>query len=150
MLKPDADVEKLLRDGTLAVRYDIASQFKLVAALSRPERVVEALENVLDNIPLSLDDLHLPRWVPTIVRRVEKDPEVRVALLAALTAKSSPSVRASLTSLLVLAYGVDEELQTFARAEVERLEAKSIPEIGFDLGTQAYRIVRHVLLEALL
>ena len=38
----------------------------------------------------------------------------------------------------------------FRTAEVERLEAKSIPEIGFDLGTQAYRIVRHVLLEALL
>ena len=69
LLKPDADVEKLLRDGTLAVRYDIASQFKLVAALSRPERVVEALENVLDNIPLSLDDLHLPRWVDRAPQR---------------------------------------------------------------------------------
>src|SRR5271165_1284968 len=148
LFKPHADIERLLRERTVGVRYDIASHFKLVAALSRPERVVEELENLLGSIPLDPHHLHFPRWVPPIVRRVEKDAELRAALLTALTLRSSPSVKASFTSLLVRAHGVGEGLRAFAEPEVERLDAKSIPEVGFDLGAQAYRIVRHVLLEA--
>jgi hypothetical protein len=147
--KPDAEVEGLLRDRTAGVRYDIASHFKLVAALWCPEWVVKELEKLLRNIPLELYNLQLPRWVPAIVRRVERDAEVRAALRAGL-AGSSASVKASFTSLLVRAYGVSDELQSFARTEVERSEEKSIPEVGFVLGEEAYRIVRHVLLDALL
>ena len=100
LVTPDADVEGLLRERTAGVSYDVASHFKLMAALSRPERMVEALEKVLCNIPLDLHSLHFPRWVPAIVRRVRKDAQVRAALVAALSAGSSPSVKASLDLLI--------------------------------------------------
>jgi hypothetical protein len=146
--QPEAEIERLLREKTADVGYDVATHFKLVAALSVPERVVEALIVLLTNLPLDLYRLQLPRWVPTMVRRIEKDGEVRAALRAALTAVATPSVKVSFVSLLAQASTVGEELQAFAAAEAERSDAKSMPEVGFDLGAQAYRIVRHVLLEA--
>jgi NACHT domain-containing protein len=146
--QPEAEIERLMREKTAGVGYDVATHFKLVAALSSPERVVKALIVLLTNIPLELYSLQLPRWLPAMVRRIEKDGEVRTALRAALTAVATPSVKVSFVSLLAQASTVGEELQAFSAAEAERSDAKSIPEVGFDLGAQAYRIVRHVLLEA--
>jgi hypothetical protein len=147
--RPEAEPERLLREKTADLRYDLATHFKLVAALSPPERVLEALTVLLANIPLDLYSLQLPRWMPGMVRRIEKDTKVRAALRAALTEVATPSEKVSFASLLVRASTVDEWLQAFAVAEVERSDAKILPEVGFDLQAQEYRIVRHVLLEAL-
>jgi hypothetical protein len=60
---PDPRIESLLKEKTAQISYDAASHFKLVAALSTSQKVVQALTQLLNNIPISTHDLHFQRWV---------------------------------------------------------------------------------------
>ncbi len=81
---PDADIKRMLNEGTRALAYDAATHFKLVAALLTPDAVIDALQQLLAHLPVDLDRLNLPRWVPTLVRRVERDAELRASFREAL------------------------------------------------------------------
>jgi hypothetical protein len=91
--KPDAGVEGLLRERTAGLSYDVASHFKLVAALSRPERVVKALRTLLSNILLEPHDLYLPRWIPTIVGALRGMPSYEQLFKQRSQRESPPSVK---------------------------------------------------------
>jgi len=84
-----------------------------------------------------------------VVRRIEKDSAVQDLLHAAITPIASPSVKASFVSLLSRAAGVDERLRAFAVRELGRTEWEGMSEVGFDLSSQSYRLVRHVLIETI-
>lgn len=90
-----------------------------------------------------------PRWVPAIVRRIEKDPAVQDLLHTAITPMASASVKTSFASLLSRAVGVDERFRDMAVRELDRTESEGMPEVGFDLTSQTYRLVRQVLIEAI-
>jgi hypothetical protein len=147
--RPDSELEKLLREKTVGAKYDIATHFKLVAALSAPKYVIEALEKMLT---IDLSEIHewqFPRWVPAIVRRIENDSAVQDLLHAALTPRASASVKASFVSLLSRGARVDERLRAFIVSELDRTESEEMPEVGFDLSSQSYRLVRQVLIETI-
>ena len=146
---PDPDLERSLREKATGAQYDVATHFKLVAALSGPPTVVHALENFLTRDLSEINAWQLPLWIPAMIRRIEKDPDVQDLLHAALTRTPSPSVRASLVSMLARAAGVDERLRTFVGWELERTESEAMPEVGFDLSSESYRLVRHVLIETI-
>ena len=147
--RPDLELEKLLREKTSGVNYDVATHFKLVAALSKPRCVIEELEKVLTSDLREIYKWHFPRWIPAIIRRIEKDSVVKDLLNAAMTPDASASVKASFVSLLSQASGVDERLRAFAVRELSRTESEGLPEAGFDLVSQTYRLVRQVLNETI-
>ena len=146
---PDPQLEAALRERTRDTSYDVATHFKLVAALSVPPKVIESLENFLRWDLSEPERWHLPRWIPAILKRIEQDSAVQDCLQSALAATTSPSVKASFVSLLARATGVDERLRMFATNELERTQSEPLPQVGFDLSSQSYRLVRHVLLETL-
>ena len=147
--RPDSELERLLRERTANAEYDIATHFKLVAALSEPRIVIEALEKLLTRDLSETHKWHFARWVPAIARRIEKDSAVQDLVHAAITPNASASVKASFTSFLSQAFGVEERLRAFAILELDRTESDGMPEVGFDLSSQTYRLVRHVLIEAI-
>lgn len=147
--RPDPELERLLREKTGDAKYDIATHFKLVAALSAPRIVVEALEKLLTADLSEIHEWQFPRWVPAMVRRIEKDLAVQDFLHAAITPMASASVKASFASLLSRGSGVDERLRAFAVRELDRTESEGMSEVGFDLSSQTYRLVRQVLIETI-
>lgn len=147
--RPDPELERALREKTREASYDVATHFKLVAALASPPRVVEALEDLLTRDLSETNEFHFPRWISAVVRRIEKDSAVQERLQVQLTSDASPSKKASFVSLLARAAGVSERLRTFAISELDRTNLKAMPEVGFDLSSQSYRLIRHVLIETL-
>ena len=146
---PDAQLETTLRERAKDGHYDVATHFKLVAALSSPPEVIESLEDILSRDLTEPACLHLARWIPAILKRIEKDPALQAHMLSALTPTAPPSVKASFVSLLARTAGVDQKLRTFAADELQRTESDVVPQLGFDLASQSYRLVRHVLLETI-
>lgn len=145
--RSDPELENLLREKTGDTEYDIATHFKLVAAVSTQHIVVEALDRLLT---ADLSDIHewqFARWVPAMVRRIEKDAALQGLLHLALTPISSASVKISFVSLLGRAAGVDERLRAFAVGELDRTDRDAVPEVGFDLSSQTYHVVRHRLFD---
>ena len=65
------------------------------------------------------------RWIPAILRRIEKDAGVQDALHSALTSTAVPSIKVSFGSLLASAAGVDERLRTFVASELQRVDAEA-------------------------
>ena len=147
--RPDETIEKLLREKTEGVRYDAATHFKLLAALSSPDHVVEALVQLLAHLPLDVHELQLSRWVPAMVRRVERDVDLQAALGKALIASSLPSEQASFAAILSRAGGLDARANAHIQTQIGLTQPAILPEVGFDIVAQAYRVVEHVLVEAL-
>lgn len=147
--RPDFELQRLLREKTKDAEYDIATHFKLVAALSTPTIVIEALEKLLTADLSEIHEWQFPRWVPAMVRRIENDSACKDLLHSAITPMASASVKASFVSLLSRASGVDERLRAFADCELKRMESEGMPEVGFDLSSQSYRLVRQVLIEVI-
>lgn len=147
--RPDSALESLLREKTEDTAFDIATHFKFRAALSAPRNLIEALEKLLVSDMGEIHECHFPRWVPAIVRRIERDSAVQDLLHAAITPTASASVKASFATLLSRAAGVGERLRVIAVRELDRTESEVMPEVGFDLSSQTYRLVRQVLIETI-
>jgi hypothetical protein len=145
----DTNLEALLRQKATGINHDVATHFKLVAALSSPDKVVAALRQLLANLPVELYELQLPRWVPALTRRIERDTELQSALLQALVPDTPSSIKASFVSLLEQAAGPSKALTEYVSAELRRASIAPFPEIGFDLGSQRNRVVAHLLTETL-
>lgn len=147
--RPDSALESLLREKTKGTKYDIATHFKLRAALFVPRIMIEDLEKLLTTDLSKIHEWHFPRWVPAIVRRIERDSAVQDLLHAAITPSASASVKTSFATLLSRAAGVGERLRVIAVRELDRTESEVMPEVGFDLSSQTYRLVRQVLIETI-
>ena len=145
----DTDLKALVRQKATGHNYDIATQFKLIAALSSPDKVVVALRQLLANLPIELYELRLQRWVPALMRRIERDAELQSAFLQALAPNTPSSIKASFVSLLGQAVGPSTALTEYVSAELRRANTASFPEIGFDLRSQTHRVVAHLLTETL-
>lgn len=141
------EIEELLRERTKDLRYDVATHFKLLASLAKPNALVQGLDRFLSRDLSNSHLWHFSRWIPAIGRRIERDTAVQDLLHEGMTPTASASVKVSFASLLGGAAGVDERLRTFAAQELRRTDAETMPEVGFDLSSQAHRLVKHVLIE---
>ena len=71
---PDTATAELLRERSRGLRMDFATFFKIGSAIGHPNDLIEAIfDDALK--PPNADEIahHLPRWVPTVVRRLEQD-----------------------------------------------------------------------------
>lgn len=145
----NSEIKELLLDKTKDVDFDIASHFKLVAALSQPESILNQLRKFLNDIPLDIFNLQISRWMPAMIRRFENDHQVRSVVQETLSAKSSSSEKVSFVSMLINSSSANKSLKDFANAELQNSGSINMPKIGFDLMSQEYRIVNQVIIEVL-
>lgn len=140
----DDALAAILHEKTLKKRFSLPIIFKLCAALSPPERLIALLEDTVSKPPVNTYILHLQRWAPAIVRRVERDPKVQDALTQTIGQTSAP-MQVTAAALLSAAGAVGGEFRTRAEAEIVRQRDLSAPETGFDLLAQRFRLVSEAL-----
>ena len=147
--QPNPDLLDLIREKASGQRYDTATHFKLIAALSKPEIVKDALHQVLREDVYDWNEYQLARWVPAILRRINKDEELKNELLADVAPTSSASVQVSFTALVCRAGGTTDKLRAFAISELKRLKQQQTSVVGFDLVSGSHRQAAHVFAELL-
>jgi hypothetical protein len=131
---PDAATAELLRERSRGLRMDFATFFKIGSAIGHPNDLIEAIfDDALK--PPNADEIahHLPRWVPTVVRRLEQDQTARTAFVAALCQGDQPTRLCSLFGLLRRATGGDNALRDLARQKLAHFSNTPAPIVGFDI-----------------
>lgn len=89
----------------------------------------------------------MPYWVPTLVRRIKIDGELREKMVIALAGANTVSLKLTLAGLLSRATRSTDELKRYGLAELQKIEKDPIPAIGFDLTNYAYRSLFQLLTE---
>jgi hypothetical protein len=130
------------------VRLPIAINFKLVAAVSPPDRFVEALVWGVNHLQGDLWDA-IPYWAPGVIRRLQVDEAAFAQTKDALFSAPSPGLKASFPRLLSRAKGLSEELRDWCAAECRRAEGDNVGEVGFDLIAAQHRVVVESLFDLL-
>jgi hypothetical protein len=142
----DAPVESLLISGIQGRRYAVGTHFKLIAALSCADALIDEIGSLLTR-DIEPDDWSLPYWVPALVRRIKIDGELRAKMLVALGTNASVSMKLTLAALLARAAGSTDQLKAYAADELRKLEADPVPAIGLDLTSYAHRPLFQLLTE---
>ncbi|MGY4399277.1 NACHT domain-containing protein [Bradyrhizobium sp. USDA 3315] len=142
-------IETLLTQQALGRDYDIASGFKVMAAARTGDKIVDALFWLLEDSHRDTMFWNCSYWAPSLLRRIERDPEVGAQLLDAVS--RAPSTSAAI-SLLALAGGGSKgrvKHRAFFESEQEKVSAAIAPPVGFDVTTGSIRLASHVLQEML-
>jgi hypothetical protein len=142
----DAAVEELLVAGVQGRRYGVGTHFKLIAAISPADTLIDEISRLLTR-DIEPDEWSLPYWVPALVRRIKIDAELRAKMLEALGAAASVSTKLTFAALLARAAGSTDQLKAYAAEEVRKLQADPIPAIGFDLTSYAHRPLFQLMTE---
>jgi hypothetical protein len=142
----DAAVEGLLVAGVQGRTYGVGTHFKLVAALSSADAFIDEIARLLMR-DIEPDEWSLPYWVPTLVRRIKIDSELRTRMLEVLDRATSVSMKLTLVALLARAVGPTDQLKGYAVDELRKFQADPIPMIGFDLTSYAHRPLFQLLTE---
>jgi hypothetical protein len=140
----DPEVGTLLAEIVSGRRYGLGAHFKLIAALSSPDGIIESLEELLTK-NIEPHEWSLPYWVPSLVRRIKIDSELQERMHAALCKADSISLKLNLCSLLSRGGGPADKLKQYAVEELRTLEANSIPAIGFDLTRYGHQPLFQIL-----
>ena len=144
----DTDVAELLGEGVAGRGYPIGAHYKLMFALAAPEDVIHSMEELLGRT-IDPDEWSLSYWVPTLLRRIKLDRELQEKMYSVLPTTRSTSLKVSLLTLLGRGAGQTDELRQYAAEELARVEADSIPAIGFDLTNYLHRPLFQALTEIL-
>jgi hypothetical protein len=147
--RSEPELVKLLKEKAAGQNYDVTSGFKVMAAISSPDTIIDNIFWLLeDNVERIF--WNCAYWVPTLLRRIERDPDVGDAMIAALDRASSYSQRISL--LAVAGRGSQGRIKHHAVfLREEDIASKAVaPPIGFDVTSGTNRVVLHVLHELLI
>jgi hypothetical protein len=140
---------ELLGSKSGGLRYDIATHFKLMAALASSEDLLRGVATILDRELIDPDALFAAYWVPAVIRRIEMDEDAQAAMRAAVEGEVSMSAKVSYLAILARANAVNDRVRAFAVTERKRLDQQPIVPVGFDLTVGAHRPEVHVLHEVL-
>jgi hypothetical protein len=94
--RSEPELERLLKENTLSQDYGVTAGFKVMAAVGAAEGIVEALFWQLEN-PLETNFRNGAYWVPSLLRRIESDPDVDDRLIEAVA--NAPSASAAISLL---------------------------------------------------
>ena len=141
-------MEALKANLQQGVGLPVAVHFKLIAAVSTPERFVEALSRGANELRGDLWEA-IPYWIPRVIHRLRADEDAFVQTQDALFSAPSPGLKASFPRLLSRAKGFSDELRDWSAAECRRAQGDTIGEVGFDLIAGERRIVVQSLFELL-
>jgi hypothetical protein len=129
-------------------RLPIPVSFKLMSAISRPERLVEALVWAANELQGGLWE-SLPHWIPSVVRRIKEDDVAYAQMRDILFAQPSPGVKASFPRILGRARGLTEDLRRWCLTECQREGGVFVGEVGFDMIAGQSRLVGQSLFDLL-
>ena len=105
---------------------------KVTMAGSRPERVVRALREASNTLKVEIWD-GLPYWLPSAVRRLQREPAIASELMAVLNCEPTAGEILTLVSLMAAAYGVTPDLRRWVDAAISRLRLEPVASTGVDL-----------------
>jgi len=145
----EPDLEKLLKEKAAGQHYGFTAGLKVMAAIGTPEEIVKALFWLQEDGRSERNDWQCAYWVPTLLRRIERDSDVGDKLIEAIPHAPSPTGRVSLLALAGRgSKGRIKHHALFAR-EVEQVVAATAPPVGFDVTSGSTRLALHVLHELL-
>jgi hypothetical protein len=133
-------------EGVRQQRYDLGTNFKLMAVFASNEVIIETITDLLKT-DIEPQSWAVPYWVPALVRRIATDPTLQAAMRMALTQAKTASVKVTLSALLGRAMSQADDLRQYAIEELGKLEKDPMPVIGLDLTTNAHRLLFQVLTE---
>jgi hypothetical protein len=129
--------------------YDLGTNFKLMAAFSSNEIIIETITDLLKT-DVEPQSWAIPYWVPALVRRIATDPTLQAEMRMALAQANTASVKVTLSALLGRAMGPADDLRQYAIEELRKLDQEVLPVVGFDLTTNSHRLLFQVLTELVL
>ena len=88
-------------------------------------------------------------WVPTLLRRIARDPDVGDKLIEAFDQAPSASAKISLLALAGRGSKGRIKHRAFFVREAEQVAAAVAPSVGFDVTSGSNRLALHVLHELL-
>jgi len=116
--------------------------FKLMSAISSPDRLVEALSWAASELRGDLWESPV-HWIPTVIRRLKSDDAACDLMRQALVDQPSPGMKASFPRLLVRARGLTDELRAWCLSETDGSRNYRVGEVGLDLIAGQQRLVSH-------
>ncbi len=146
--RPEHELERLLKENALGQDYGVTAGFKVMAAVGTAERIVEALFWLLES-PLETNFWNCAYWVPSLLRRIERDPDVGDRLIEAFANAPSASAAISLLALTGRRSKGRVKHRAFFAREAEKVAAAIAPPVGFDVTSGSSRLALHVLHELL-
>jgi NACHT domain len=146
---PDAAIEHALRQNGLSQDYEIAALFKVVAAVGTTDMIIDALVWLLHDRPTEIMFWNCAYWVPSLLRRIEREPAIGDAMIEASATAPNASAKISLIALAGRAGNGRVTYHDFFATEAGRVAAAVAPPIGFDVTVGGHRLAGHLLHELL-
>jgi hypothetical protein len=147
--RPDAAIEHALRQNGLNQDYEVATLFKVVAAVGTTDMIIDALVWLLHDRPTEIMFWNCSYWVPSLLRRIEREPAIGDAMIEASATAPNASAKISLIALAGRAGNGRITYRDFFATEAARVAAAVAPPTGFDVTAGEHRLVSHVLHEML-
>jgi NACHT domain len=122
--------------------------FKVMSAVSPPDRLVEALIWAANELRGDLWESPA-HWIPSILRRLKEDDAAYARTREVLFSQPSPGMKASFPAILARGRGLTEELRAWCRAETQRQSDILVGEVGLDLIAGQTRLVVQSLFDIL-
>jgi hypothetical protein len=145
----EPDLEKLLAEKAVGQDYILTAAFKVTAAIGTAEAIIDALFWLLEEGHQERNFWNCAYWVPTLLRRIERDTFVGDTLIEAIA--DAPSSSAAISLLALAGRGSKGRIKhrDFFAGEAEKVAAAIAPPIGFDVTSGSNRLALHVLHELL-
>jgi hypothetical protein len=148
--RPDPELHDLLADKLDGISYPTAPTFKLLAAIGTPEQIIDTLFRLMEDTPRETAYWNCSHWVPSLLRRMEQDPEVADKMIESVVTTSSASARISFLALVGrTSNGRTKYRSTFSQ-EAERISKEVAPSIGFDVTSGSESLAQHILRDLVL
>jgi hypothetical protein len=122
--------------------------FKLMSAITPPDRLVEALEWAVNELRGDLWESPV-HWIPSVIRRLKQDDAACARMRQLLFDQPSPGMKASFPRLLARARGLTDDLRAWCRSATQINQDIFIGEVGLDLIAGQTRLVAQSLFDIL-
>jgi hypothetical protein len=145
----DPELGEMLADRVAGEPYPMVSSFKLLAAVASGEEIVQQLLMLMSKDLSHTASWNCSYWVPSLLRRIEQEPEVAEKLIEAVPTTTSVSTRISFLALACRSGNGRLKYRQALIDEAERLSKETAPSVGFDVTSGSKRLAAHVIQELL-
>jgi hypothetical protein len=143
----NAELEERLASGAAGKNYDLATGFKVLAAVGPIPNIVVRLRWLLKRDLTSYGAWNFPYWVPSLIRRIEKDFDLAETLIAESVRAQSSTAKLSLLALAGKSMSGRITLRESALKAAEAFTTSEILAVGFDITSGSMQLASHVIRE---
>lgn len=145
--RPNQAVEGILAHRAKGTDYDIATGFKVLAAVGSISEIIIRLRWVLNQNLSEYGGWNFSYWVPSLIRRLEKDSDLALELLTESIRANSTTAKLSFLALAGKSTNGRSPLRASVLRVVEAIEKENVPSIGFDITSVSLRLAKHLARE---